>query len=277
MATYNEKELLNGQSLYEVSYRAKLPNLPGIYIIENIINGKVYIGSTKNISHRIKDHIYYLSHQKHSNIKLQNSFNKNGLKNFYCYYILTENYLNLEQHLLNALNFKYNYNIGKKALGGDNISEHPDNNQIRKKISKASKNKWTKERKQAMSNRNSGKLNPNYGGKITKQPEIKAKISKARKELEANRISPHPLTNRIFTNETKQKMSESAKKRSLGPNNNFYGRNHSDAAKYKMKITRGTRVEIKTMCFYCLEDAKLISGLTRKELEPYIISKKPRD
>ena len=48
----------------------------GVYIIENIENSKCYVGSSKNILKRWKEHIRMLQNGNHHSAKLQNSFNK---------------------------------------------------------------------------------------------------------------------------------------------------------------------------------------------------------
>ena len=54
----------------------------GIYIIENIINKKVYIGQSKNILLRLSNHKYELCNNKHGNSYLQRTWNKYGEENF---------------------------------------------------------------------------------------------------------------------------------------------------------------------------------------------------
>ena len=55
----------------------------GIYKITNLINGKVYIGSSNNIYKRWNnEHKYLLNINKHFNDHLQSSWNKYGKKNF---------------------------------------------------------------------------------------------------------------------------------------------------------------------------------------------------
>lgn len=54
----------------------------GIYSITNILNGKMYIGKSKNILHRIYNHKYSLKSGSHINKHLQNSWDKNGEKSF---------------------------------------------------------------------------------------------------------------------------------------------------------------------------------------------------
>jgi hypothetical protein len=54
----------------------------GIYIIKNIINSKLYIGSTCNFKTRFKYHLKKLRNNNHDNQKLQKAWNKYGEDNF---------------------------------------------------------------------------------------------------------------------------------------------------------------------------------------------------
>ena len=54
----------------------------GIYKIENLINGKIYIGSSVDLLGRKNAHFSQLNRNIHGNKKLQNSFNKYGKDNF---------------------------------------------------------------------------------------------------------------------------------------------------------------------------------------------------
>lgn len=56
--------------------------MPGIYIIRNKINNKVYVGQSVNTKLRITNHKTLLRNNKHENKYLQNSYNKYGYKNF---------------------------------------------------------------------------------------------------------------------------------------------------------------------------------------------------
>lgn len=53
-----------------------------IYKIENIVNGKVYIGQSVNVHKRLEGHKYDLNNNKHKNKHLQNAWNKYGKDNF---------------------------------------------------------------------------------------------------------------------------------------------------------------------------------------------------
>jgi group I intron endonuclease len=54
----------------------------GIYSIKNKINGKIYIGQSRNIEHRKKQHRTELKCNVHRNTYLQHAYNKYGADNF---------------------------------------------------------------------------------------------------------------------------------------------------------------------------------------------------
>ena len=111
----------------------------GIYQIRNIINDDSYIGSAKDINRRWQRHKSALKHNHHENIHLQRAWNKYGEKNFIFEILeecLYENLLATEQKYLD-LNPKYN--IGKTSSGGDNLTNHPDRENIIKKIGDAAR------------------------------------------------------------------------------------------------------------------------------------------
>lgn len=102
----------------------------GIYKIVNIINNKVYIGSTlKSFKHRFKSHISLLNKNLHENPILQNAWNKYGENSFV--FEIVESFDNIELKDLLDLEQKYimqynsidrnvGYNIclvGKSRLG----------------------------------------------------------------------------------------------------------------------------------------------------------------
>lgn len=55
-----------------------IPKKSGIYQIRNLVNGKIYVGSSVNLNRRKNKHFYKLRHNMHANLKLQNAFNKYG-------------------------------------------------------------------------------------------------------------------------------------------------------------------------------------------------------
>jgi group I intron endonuclease len=54
----------------------------GIYKITNLIDKKVYVGSSVNLNGREYKHFWMLNKNKHDNQHLQNSYNKFGKKSF---------------------------------------------------------------------------------------------------------------------------------------------------------------------------------------------------
>ena len=61
---------------------SKIPRLPGIYKLINIVNNKIYIGSSINLHNRIKRHLHDFKYQCHPNIKLLRAYNKYGIDIF---------------------------------------------------------------------------------------------------------------------------------------------------------------------------------------------------
>jgi len=59
-----------------------LDKIIGVYQITNILNGKIYIGSSIDIRSRWKEHKRDLKNNKHHSLHLQRSWNKNGTDGF---------------------------------------------------------------------------------------------------------------------------------------------------------------------------------------------------
>lgn len=54
----------------------------GVYVIKNLVNNKVYVGSSKNLYARELEHFRNLKNNKHENKHLQRAYNKYGRDNF---------------------------------------------------------------------------------------------------------------------------------------------------------------------------------------------------
>lgn len=86
-------------------------NVSGIYCIENVINHKTYIGSSKNIYQRLLKHFALLRHNKHQNAYLQNAWNKYGESNFEWFVLElcdNEKLTEKEQYCIDLFGAEYN-------------------------------------------------------------------------------------------------------------------------------------------------------------------------
>lgn len=156
----------------------------GIYVIENLLDKKKYIGSAKNIDKRWYQHKYTLNKNMHDNSYLQNAWNKYGKNNF-MFYILEEVKLEIlierEQYYINLYNVydkKYGYNLAPTA---GNTLGFKFSNESKLKMSIAKKNKPSTRKNYIMSE------------------ETKKKISNS------NKISQ---IGRKHSNETRNKMKK---------------------------------------------------------------------
>lgn len=83
---------------------------PGIYKIRNIVNNKLYIGSSCRMQKRKTEHLYDLRRNKHHSPKLQNAWNKYGENNFVFEVIeeVEKNLIIREQFWIDTLTPDYN-------------------------------------------------------------------------------------------------------------------------------------------------------------------------
>lgn len=112
----------------------------GIYCIKNIANNKCYIGSSKNIKKRLKEHWYALERKVHKNLHLQAAYNKYGSESFIFIGLEevedTELLIDVENWWLSNLEWDELYNIRPDASSskGKIVSE-----ETRRKLSLAAK------------------------------------------------------------------------------------------------------------------------------------------
>lgn len=155
-------------------------NKSGIYIIINLLDGKRYIGSAKNLGKRKTGHLAKLRHGKHENRHLQRSFDKYGIDCFE-FRILEDcekdNCLLLEQKYLDEIfsseeNIKQYYNMNPYAIRPP-IMCGKDNPNYGKDFSIETRLKMSLEKKETTK----GKDNNFFGKKHS--DETRAKMKKA--------------------------------------------------------------------------------------------------
>jgi group I intron endonuclease len=164
-----------------------------VYKIENLVNGKIYIGQTVRSSRiRETEHFYRLSRKIHNNPHLQNAFNKYGESNFIFAVLnyddskevldkLEDDYIEYYE----SLNPEKGYNLRTGGKTGK-LSE-----MTRKRMSEARK----------------GEKNPMYGKKLS--PEVCKKIGQAK------RGENNPFYGKKRPLHTRKKMSKSQEGRAL--------------------------------------------------------------
>lgn len=153
----------------------------GIYIIQNVVNGNIYVGSSININRRFSQHKSTLRHNTHRNKHLQNAWNKYGEENFEFIVIEHHSYpekiLCRENKCIKLYNPEYN-NIKVNSEGRFTHSE-----ETKRKIGIKSKEKFIKnpELKQKLIDFNKGKPAWNKGKKGIYSKEALKKMSDSRK------------------------------------------------------------------------------------------------
>lgn len=191
-----------------------------IYLVENQLNGKPYVGQT------INPHLP-IGHGR----LLKVAYNKHGKDNFSYEPICTG--ISLRQ----TLNYMERFWIGvfnSVAPNGYNLESGGSDGQH-----------WTEERRKAHSEWRKGKkiarpLGSKSGMKGKKYPE-----EGKRKLSEALKGRPCPTKGIPHSEETKAKMSASQKARAemLGDNHPNLGRKHSKETKEKMSASRTGRIQ----------------------------------
>lgn len=162
-----------------------------VYMIQNIINNKIYVGSTTNYDKRQKAHIRSLRGGYHDNRLLQKDFDLYGEPIFkftqLCETNTDKERFEIEANLIGKLKtYENGYNLSKDGRGRYLI---------------------TKETRLKMSKNTTGYKNPFYGKKHTEETRKILSESAKRKVGDKN-----PFYGKKHTEEAKEKMKSSYSK-----------------------------------------------------------------
>lgn len=129
----------------------KLNKKPGVYIIRNLLNGRLYVGSTVNLKTRKAQHFTHLRNNKHSNSFLQNDWNASGGEKWFQFEVLeitTRKNLRIREQVYIDQHFDNKqecYNLRKEAtVHTSKFSNTPEI--TRKKHSRNMKKRWADSR-----------------------------------------------------------------------------------------------------------------------------------
>ena len=184
--------------------------MPGIYMIYCAVDEKAYIGQSKNITKRLAYHRWELNKNKHSNPYLQNVWNKYGPSSFN--FIVLENctkdiLTERESYYVSLIDKELIMNVGP-IVGVLEISEDTKERERKQQLGK----KHTAESLEHMS-----KVQKERYAKTPMSEETKKKISlakKGKKMPEGFALKQSIIgSNRVWSDETKKKISDYAKKR----------------------------------------------------------------
>lgn len=199
-----------------------MKNEPGTYQIKNLVNGKVYYGSSCNLANRLAQHRSHLRGSYHSNKRLQASWNKHGEDAFVFevieYASSHAQALEEEQLLLDCYwdNCKRCYNIAKVAMSPMKGRKHSE--ESKRLISESNKGRVvTQDTRDKISEAVTG---------YEHSDEAKAKMSKAH-------------TGKALSVEHSRKISEALKGKKKPPRSDEHKRNLGDAmrGKKQSKVT----------------------------------------
>ena len=231
----------------------------GIYKIENLVNGKVYIGQSVDIYARWVDHKKESQPKGKLNYPLYRAFRKYGVEHF-SFEILekcSEDELNDRERYFIEFYRSYikweNSNGYNQTLGGEGTRGFGLN----------------------------GDKNPMYGKHRTE--EEKRKIREARKGKYSG--ENHPMYGIPRTEETKEKIRNSwtderkeyYKNMLSGENNPMYGKHHTEEEKKKIGLASSggnNPMARKVICegkiFSCITECAEYYGLKRKRLSRWL-------
>lgn len=195
---------------------------PVVYYITNLIDGKVYVGSSVEYKKRWGNHKSALRKGSHSSVRLQRAWSKHGETNFEFQVVEsaeTHEIRLLEQDHINKLRSfdpKYGYNLVAKVELGFVSRRTPMSEATKAKISKAHKGrKYDAERCARMSENTKQQMHdPLLRSKISSKLNGRTLSQDTRSRMSASRKGK---PGKLWTPERKAEFSLIAKARMLDP------------------------------------------------------------
>jgi group I intron endonuclease len=215
-----------------------------VYAITNE-EGVAYIGASARVSKRLSQHMWGLTHSKHHNKLLQDSWNKSEGKGF-SFTILAsgltkDDAAKLEkEEITSRRTLSKVFNINTGFYGGDTLTFAPDRDErisrITYSVNKNVEEMSEQERKDKWSR--PGEANPMFGK--THTAEARSRISKAHK---GNAY----CKGRSHSKETKEKLSK-IRSEKVGKLNPFFGKLHTKETKEKIRQKLLGKVSCPAQC-----------------------------
>lgn len=206
--------------------------LAGIYKLENLINGKIYIGQSIDLVKRIRA---YKNCQCIGQTKIYNAIKRYGWENFQVEYLYSRDIEEVTIDTLNHLEAFYieayqSIRKGYNLMTGGNNSRHTEESKL--KLSISHKGLLV------------GEKNYMYGKHLSKETIDKMKETKKNMSLETRQNMSKAQLGKKATEETKKKISEihKGRKRSIETKTNISnalkGKSKSDEHKLKLRLTK---------------------------------------
>jgi group I intron endonuclease len=211
------------------------------YVITDLNTGSYYVGSTGELDKRLDRHERELYNGTHHNQLLQQLFDAgHEMRASIQEYDSREEAYKCEDHLIRRGTFnKKCLNIGTQAIGGDNLTRHPDREDIISRIGDSLRlrlERMTEEERVQVYGRQ-GESNGMFGRSHT--AEVIARLSDIQR---GNSYA----TGSVRSEETRKRLSEIASART-GESNPFFGRSHTLETRAKLSEARKGNIPPNTL------------------------------